>query len=396
MGCWNETCALTRLPIQASAPVVALKTVQGLPYKQASSGRESTDLLFGLPYTGAYDGYGGIENFENPDFVAFQQDAFEKNPYYRKIQYTSKFSGQASLFVIASEKPWCVSTEIFEHIFLMKDQVGILAQEKSRYQASDAEVSRRYKDNEAVRKELAKRFKEADFGSSYESVLGTFERIFNECFGEPYGILAYHLAKRKGLTISEGQILMHKSAYDAAVENFASRKVSKTVGKRNVAMTLRQYLSDALDELLVGLEQSRSKYAEMAAPYLEKLKEDPDNEEALDALKLTKLLEGSELRGNQFEALKPLTRPWIDEMLPLISHFWGTRQPKEILDVYGREPLLDFFVFQWARHYMRIDLTRSNGGSQNNEIDLMASVFQATIKAVTGGKKVRDFSPYLG
>jgi hypothetical protein len=44
MGCWNETCVLTRLPIRAGIPVVALTTVAGPCYKPAE-GVAKTDLI---------------------------------------------------------------------------------------------------------------------------------------------------------------------------------------------------------------------------------------------------------------------------------------------------------------------------------------------------------------
>lgn len=68
MGCWNETCGITQMPIEGGDPVRLFLLVQD------SHPRSKEDCLmhystamwrpFGLPLKGTYDEYGRIENIE--------------------------------------------------------------------------------------------------------------------------------------------------------------------------------------------------------------------------------------------------------------------------------------------------------------------------------------------
>jgi len=70
MGCWNETCGLTQMPICAGDPVRMFLIVEH-SYPRHLGARDvcisySTELWkpFGLPLKGTYDEYGRIENIE--------------------------------------------------------------------------------------------------------------------------------------------------------------------------------------------------------------------------------------------------------------------------------------------------------------------------------------------
>lgn len=65
MGCWNETCGITQMPICAGDPVRMFLIVESEHWHEAAL-HYSTDLWkpFGLPLKGTYDEYGGIENIE--------------------------------------------------------------------------------------------------------------------------------------------------------------------------------------------------------------------------------------------------------------------------------------------------------------------------------------------
>lgn len=69
MGCWNETCGISQMPITHGDPVRLFLIVErSLPrgYKQDVVLNYSSDLWrpFGLPLKGTYDEYGRIENIE--------------------------------------------------------------------------------------------------------------------------------------------------------------------------------------------------------------------------------------------------------------------------------------------------------------------------------------------
>ena len=83
MGCWNETCVLTRTPITAGAPVVVLQVITGLHYMASESYK--TSLLLGLPMQGRYDDYGGVEDLEQPNLEDLAQQAFLGSGLYRTV-----------------------------------------------------------------------------------------------------------------------------------------------------------------------------------------------------------------------------------------------------------------------------------------------------------------------
>lgn len=68
MGCWNETCGITQMPIEGGDPVRLFLLVQESYQrsKEDCAMHYSTDLWkpFGLPLKGIYDEYGRIEDIE--------------------------------------------------------------------------------------------------------------------------------------------------------------------------------------------------------------------------------------------------------------------------------------------------------------------------------------------
>ena len=62
MGCWNGTCALTKLPIMAGEPVYTFVLVQEYPLDPSLC--YHTDFWVPLPlfFEGVYDDYGSVEN----------------------------------------------------------------------------------------------------------------------------------------------------------------------------------------------------------------------------------------------------------------------------------------------------------------------------------------------
>jgi hypothetical protein len=68
MGCWNETCGITQLPIKAGDKVRLFVLVSQSSYRGEAGGGTCypTDLWtpLGIPVQGEYDDYGSIENFK--------------------------------------------------------------------------------------------------------------------------------------------------------------------------------------------------------------------------------------------------------------------------------------------------------------------------------------------
>lgn len=66
MGCWNETCGITQMPIEGGDKVRMFLLVEAEHWDEGGALYHSTDLWkpFGLPLKGTYDEYGRIENIE--------------------------------------------------------------------------------------------------------------------------------------------------------------------------------------------------------------------------------------------------------------------------------------------------------------------------------------------
>ena len=86
MGCWNQTCSLTNLPITYGDSIVLIPLVEnndffipGLTYDTNSNYE-----IFGMPFFGHYNDYGGIENISthitNIDFL-------KETKIYSRVEY---------------------------------------------------------------------------------------------------------------------------------------------------------------------------------------------------------------------------------------------------------------------------------------------------------------------
>lgn len=64
MGCWNETCAITNLPICWSDPTVAIPLERNPYNKDACIYPDDMWRPISLPLFGTYDDYGNLENVE--------------------------------------------------------------------------------------------------------------------------------------------------------------------------------------------------------------------------------------------------------------------------------------------------------------------------------------------
>src|SRR5271170_5879286 len=69
MGCWNETCGISQMPIEGGDKVRMFLIVENEWAGEAVAHSYSTDLwkTLGLPLRGTYDEYGRIENIEEDD-----------------------------------------------------------------------------------------------------------------------------------------------------------------------------------------------------------------------------------------------------------------------------------------------------------------------------------------
>lgn len=383
MGCWNETCALTRLPIRYGAPVVALTTVYGPDFRGISGSTSKNDLLFGLPLIGTYDDYGGVESLKTPELDALHEKAFEAAGYFKKFATKTSYGSMDVQWLAAHEDTlWSLSHRIKPLFFA---ELGVtMAEAESHDEAARAKTSEAFKRADEALKQLGAQLGATTFSEEKEKAYSELFAIFENVFGKGCAWPAYHAIIDHGLFASRGQILMHQSAYQAVVSEFGQRKVGYYTSQSRSKM--RDFLSEQLDEWAAGFADEYKK--------LEQLWGDPEDSSLSEQERRKKTFRFANNR--RYSIMNPLTSMWMSPELPLIGHFWGGAMPEEILAVVPKDDIVDYLVFQWARHYLRIDLQKPGSGSQNEEVVLPNKVFKATMKALREDKFVKtDFDGTL-
>lgn len=97
MGCWNETCMLTRLPIHGGDKAVCV-ILLNRPGRVDTCRADGSYLPVAEPIFGTYDEYGSLEDIEKPDAAAdglLRIDAFRRTPD----------GGKATLAAIGTRDP---------------------------------------------------------------------------------------------------------------------------------------------------------------------------------------------------------------------------------------------------------------------------------------------------
>lgn len=69
MGCWNETCALSKLPIHLGEPVVVIITAGKATVAGPNFYYDDESCMLSFPVRGLYNEYGSIENAEMSDIT---------------------------------------------------------------------------------------------------------------------------------------------------------------------------------------------------------------------------------------------------------------------------------------------------------------------------------------
>jgi len=383
MGCWNETCVLTRLPIRYGAPVVALTTVYGPDHREVGGSTSKNDLLFGLPLIGKYDDYGGVENLKSPALDALHNKAFAQSGYFREFVTKTSYGGTDAQWLAShADTLWSMASTI-KPLYYAELGIG-MADVDSYDEAIRAKTTQAYKLSEAALAKLGTLLGEATFPEEKTAAYAKLFSVFEEVFGTERAWPAYYALVDKGLFASRDQMLMHESAYQAVVKEFGQRKVGYYTSKTRTKM--RDFLAEQLDEWHAGFADEYKK--------LEQMWGDPEDSSITELERRKKAFRYANNR--RYSIMNPLTSLWMSPELPLVGHFWGGAMPDEILAAVPKEDLVDYLVFQWARHYLRIDLTKPGSGSQNQEVVLPANVFKATMKALRDDKFVqRDFDGTL-
>lgn len=77
MGCWDVTCGISHLPIQAGDPI-RLSILRQPLYYDGIQKSWATWLPVSVPLKGVYDNYGGIEGYENDRITQFQVECLKR------------------------------------------------------------------------------------------------------------------------------------------------------------------------------------------------------------------------------------------------------------------------------------------------------------------------------
>lgn len=371
MGCWNETCALTRTPISAGADVVVLTAINGPRHK--TSGSFATSLLFGLPIQGKYDDYGGVEDLVKPAQLELINKAFEASGFYRQVSGTRSYGGGESRFIASSKDTlWGMSHEL-KHLFY-DDCSATMADASSLSHEAHEKLAPAYKRCDEALANLGAELGKAEFGPSLDDVNQGILDLVAKHFGEHRKWAAFYALRNNGLFASQSLIFMHKVAYDALVQEMGQRKVYYYGDKARTPM--REFLKERLTAW-------KSKFKEQLAQATEREKRfaeaglKSEDEDRISALLYRMLLSSS-----KDDYLMPMSTMWMAPEVPLIGHFWGGATLDEVEAHFTEDELLDFFVFQWARSYLRTDFQPASSGSQNTETALLDKTMRATMKAL--------------
>ena len=251
MGCWNETCVLTRMPIAAGMPVVVLTQVNGMKYRNNDAMQA---LLFGMPLIGEYDDYGGVEALSDPAQLAFQKAAFLKSGFYKKF-----LSDRGSVQVAASADTLWGLTHDMQHFFYAEH--GVTPSSLKEYdEESSARRDAAYQAIDQTLKTLGEKLSILSPENLEGSVQDEVFKLVSEVFGPDKAWLAYEYMASNGLYASTSQIFMHQAAYDAMVTEFGARELR--YHKENAAFTVREYISNLLDKCV---EDYKAQYAKWHA-----------------------------------------------------------------------------------------------------------------------------------
>lgn len=112
MGCWNETCALSRLPIFSGEPVVAIITI-GRPTVAGECYYANDDTnMFTFPIRGEYDDYGSLEEDSikmsdaTREFLLSCEFITEKGNVYKIDSWNEFFRDVKELKIEANDKDY--------------------------------------------------------------------------------------------------------------------------------------------------------------------------------------------------------------------------------------------------------------------------------------------------
>ncbi len=382
MGCWNETCVLTRTPIHAGDPVVAFTVVHGPKHYRTSGGTSGVALLFGLPQDGRYDDYGGVESLENEALATLMSQAFARTGLYRLSSTRRPHGGREERWLASSPDTLWGHAHHLKHLFYARH--GVEPGDEDAYDARRERTVEAFKSCEAALKAVGTALGALELPEDQAAATAAVFGVVREHFGAEQAWAAFQALGTSGLYARPGVMLAHRAAYRAVVEEFGARLVRQS---DTGPQPLRDVLTGMLHASIGHYDDERAKWERLLCDVPAEAHDALTRGDSPDKLVL-RFLKSS----RAFPYLAPLSGMWTCTEIPLLGHFWDAAQPREVLAAAGEAPLVDFLVFQWAQAYLRIELTCPRSGSQNSETQLPRVMHEATFKMFEDtGRLRRDF-----
>lgn len=381
MGSWNETCVLSRTPICASDKVRVLTVFSTLDGRGGYSGAATATPL-GFPFLAQYDDYGGWETpaAGQVALIELVEKARDKNPFYRKVVTKRRHLGTHEYYVANSREAFFPAEMPLKVLY--NHQLGIRLSDDEHAEPTRAKSAQAYAMAKGALDVLGELMKQPFPEGDAEFTQDVFDRV-EAAFGPEKAWMAWHLLQ-KSLFIRPRLIFMHEASYQAVVQEWGGRVVtlSKRAGER---MSIREFLNMQLTEFIAAYRKA----AEEATRVLRGLADAGVSEEDLAWYR-----QGSNrlFVTDTARYLVPMGAPWLSSELPLLSHFWDAVSLDDILNAIAPDDMLDFLVFQWARHYIRFDFMPQASGSQNAEVVLLHKANKAAVDLLMKQNRYRtDF-----
>lgn len=326
MGSWNETCALTRLPILHGDPVVKFHTIS-VPSICYDSIHEmgTAPLMLGLFSRGTYADYGDIELATDALTVNNElwcKDALDSNEFWRAIPIEG-----------APDAPKLIPLESQQILYGLTRAFDLLGAPEESY----ADYSKWLNAACTAYTEENKRWADAS-PSGQPQPLATVQSALHRhgmlAFQDRWMIAKSWMHAQGMLMANAGHILVHGDAFDTMVR--AARSNGRET-KWAQDWTDWQTLDNEFKDLGINRGWTR-----------------------LGAMEWI-----------------PLSKPYRTNKAPISSHYWHTLEASDALQKISMEDLVQYNAFKTGLCSTRVNLEAGHPGGQDKNRTLLTTVVQS-------------------
>ena len=325
MGSWNETCALTRMPIMENDPVVKIHTVslaQGCFESIHELG--NVPLTLGLFSRGTYADYGRIALANDPLTTSNERwcaHALKTNDFWRAIA----IEGGHTRLIALNEQ------QLINGMLVIFDLVGKVDEEFDDYYEWLQTACEQFT---AANKAWADGLAATTAALSMRALQDTLDAHGSAAFKDRWPLIKGWMHAKNVLMATSGHILIHGDAFNTLVR--ASRLPADT--QRWSARWQEWY---ERDQRLQAISPDRT--WTRGCP--------PD--------------------------WAPLTKPFRTSGAPVHAHYWHTVEPEDALQSIGLEDLLQVNAFTKGICHTRVNLQAGYPGGQDKNRTLLATVVRS-------------------